>query len=113
MGDAVSSASRKKKGDMDDLDGLDDLLTEVQGAFDDTHESNRGEKRHGLVENFHCVACDFSVLRIEDCSWTREAEYILFRNYYPDVKRLGALLEKSQGQMAYCCQCSWRTCPNT
>eukprot|EP00927_Polykrikos_kofoidii_P044546 TRINITY_DN38481_c0_g1_i1.p1 TRINITY_DN38481_c0_g1~~TRINITY_DN38481_c0_g1_i1.p1 ORF type:complete len:231 (+),score=36.55 TRINITY_DN38481_c0_g1_i1:201-893(+) len=100
----------------DALDGLDDLLTEVLDAGRGTAPNSNtkvdagSQPPHDLVENFQCLACDFRILLVQDSAWTSEAEYMVFRNYYPDARRLGRIMRPTSGSSAYCCQCSWRTC---
>jgi len=55
-----------------------------------------------------CTNCDFNVLQMRDgAEWDSEADYLFFRNVFPDTKKLSARLRCSPGAAAYCCQCSW------
>uniref|UniRef100_A0A0G4FU36 Cilia- and flagella-associated protein 418 n=1 Tax=Chromera velia CCMP2878 TaxID=1169474 RepID=A0A0G4FU36_9ALVE len=58
-------------------------------------------------DNLRCTACDCQVIQISGRSWKPEAEYIFFRNYYPNVAKLQAMLVEDRTKAAYCCQCSW------
>eukprot|EP00929_Paragymnodinium_shiwhaense_P024632 TRINITY_DN15095_c0_g2_i1.p1 TRINITY_DN15095_c0_g2~~TRINITY_DN15095_c0_g2_i1.p1 ORF type:complete len:255 (-),score=9.92 TRINITY_DN15095_c0_g2_i1:44-808(-) len=94
----------------DSLDPLDDLLTEVLDADKMPVKATRRD-RVSIVAGLQCLACDSGVLKVEDSVWITEAEYMNFRNFYPNVDRLGAFLLKQAGFAAYCCKCSWRSCP--
>jgi len=82
---------------------LDDLVGEMMatGAVDAVC--------HGMVPNFHCLGCDFQVMRIDGYVWTGDVEYLFFRNSYPDFEKLRKRLQKYPGAAAYCCQCSWKS----
>lgn len=104
----------------DARDGLDDLLTEVLDVKADDFRSKSANlvgvvpdilPCHGLVDNFHCVGCDNSVLRIEDSCWIADVEYMFFRSAYPEIRMLCKSLKRTLGSVAYCCQCSWRSAP--
>ena len=57
-----------------------------------------------------CTACDFPVLQFRGGeAWAAGAEYLFFRNVYPDRGKLAARLSPEAGAAAFCCQCSWVT----
>ena len=57
-----------------------------------------------------CTACDFPVLQFRGGeAWAAGADYLFFRNVYPDRAKLAARLCAAAGSVAYCCQCSWVT----
>eukprot|EP00929_Paragymnodinium_shiwhaense_P024631 TRINITY_DN15095_c0_g1_i3.p1 TRINITY_DN15095_c0_g1~~TRINITY_DN15095_c0_g1_i3.p1 ORF type:complete len:197 (-),score=2.58 TRINITY_DN15095_c0_g1_i3:44-580(-) len=94
----------------DSLDPLDDLLTEVLDADKTPVKATRD--RVSKIAGLQCLACDSGVLKVEDSVWTTDAEYMNFRNFYPNVDRLGAFLLEQAGFVAYCCKCAWRSCPS-
>ena len=59
--------------------------------------------------SIRCSKCDFAVLRFTDQKWAADADYMFFRNYMPNVDKLKAKLQDSDGQCALACQCSWVT----
>ncbi|XP_037283583.2 cilia- and flagella-associated protein 418 isoform X1 [Rhipicephalus microplus] len=59
--------------------------------------------------HIHCCKCDFQVAVFEDYVWGETADYLFFRNIFPDVKRLRSRLVRKLGWRAYCCQCHWRS----
>lgn len=87
-------------------DDLDDLVGEVLAADTTVSRSNAS---HGLVPGFQCTACDFQVLRIDNCIWGNGVEYMFFRNNYPNVQKLRPQLIARRDCCAYCCQCSWKS----
>jgi len=62
-----------------------------------------------LVPGFHCTGCDKQVFRIQDFVWRDDAEYMFFRNNYPNATKLRAQMKSQDGSCAYCCQCAWRS----
>ena len=55
-----------------------------------------------------CTSCDFVVVQVRDGSmWEASADYLFFRNVFPDLAKLRARLKHCPGAAAYCCQCSW------
>ena len=59
-----------------------------------------------------CTACDFAVLQFRlpgGAAWSRDVDYMFFRNDYPAVERLMRKIDARPGGVAYCCQCSWVT----
>eukprot|EP00919_Chromeraceae_sp_WS-2016_P064351 GHVR01152315.1.p1 GENE.GHVR01152315.1~~GHVR01152315.1.p1 ORF type:complete len:210 (+),score=48.03 GHVR01152315.1:37-666(+) len=60
-------------------------------------------------DNLRCTSCDFQVIQLASWKWKPEVEYLFFRNYYPDVDKLKSMMEVAVDEVAYCCQCSWRT----
>jgi len=85
---------------------LGDLLSEVM-ATDTAASSSAGTGE--LVPGFHCIGCDFQVLRINDAVWKDEVPYMTLRNAYPDALKLRSQLRPQDGACAYCCQCSSRS----
>jgi len=68
---------------------------------------------HGMspgrgCDNLRCTKCDFKVLRVADRRWKEDVEYLFFRNFYPNLDKLGAKLVKSPAACSYACQCTWR-----
>eukprot|EP00913_Durusdinium_trenchii_P025669 g24092.t1 len=57
-----------------------------------------------ILEHFHCIGCDFQVLVCDDYVWNDDAEYMFFRNNYPNFDKrnceLGKVLLASGLQMA-------------
>ena len=47
------------------------------------------------------------VVRFENVVWTKDADYIFFRNFWPDADRLCEQMRPQEGFAAYCCQCCW------
>jgi hypothetical protein len=90
---------------------LDDLLGAILGGENSSASSTpfRGSDSHGFVPGLHCIGCDFQVLRIEHYTWSKEANYMFFRNNYPNVMKLRKNLARSEECTAYCCQCSWKS----
>ncbi|KAI9357674.1 retinal maintenance-domain-containing protein [Zopfochytrium polystomum] len=54
-----------------------------------------------------CLSCDFRCLKFPNAMWTTRVDYMFFRNYVPDERKLASGLERKDGYQAYCCQCSW------
>ena len=57
-----------------------------------------------------CTACDFAVQAFRgSVAWSSgaAADYLFFRNVFPDREKLGRCLQAAPGGAAYCCQCSW------
>lgn len=59
--------------------------------------------------HMHCCRCDFQVVVFEDFAWNETADYLFFRNNFPDVNKLRLKLVWKHGWRAYCCQCQWRS----
>lgn len=59
--------------------------------------------------HMHCCRCDFEVVVFEDFAWNETADYLFFRNNFPDVNKLRSKLVWKHGWRAYCCQCQWRS----
>jgi hypothetical protein len=64
-------------------------------------------------DQLRCTRCDFRVLTFADVEWYRDADYMFFRNRYPDEDRLREKLKTRAGCMAYACQCQWSSCRET
>mmetsp|Transcript_14112 Transcript_14112/g.36219 ORF Transcript_14112/g.36219 Transcript_14112/m.36219 type:complete len:204 (+) Transcript_14112:411-1022(+) len=64
-------------------------------------------------DQLRCTRCDLRVLTFPDREWARDADYMFFRNCYPDEARLGENLRARPGAAAYACQCQWTTCDET
>lgn len=69
---------------------------------------------HGIspgrgCDNLRCTKCDFQVLRVDDHKWSDDAEYLFFRNFYPNLDKLRPKLVKNPGGSCYACQCTWRS----
>mmetsp|Transcript_17270 Transcript_17270/g.27576 ORF Transcript_17270/g.27576 Transcript_17270/m.27576 type:complete len:214 (-) Transcript_17270:56-697(-) len=60
-----------------------------------------------LCTRMRCTSCDFEVLRFDNSKWNDKVSYLFFRNNTPNVARLSVNLLSTQGNAAYCCQCSW------
>jgi len=92
-----SSQSQETEGGL-----LGELLGDAGGAK---------RSASSLVPNFHCMGCDFQVLRIENHVWANDGDvaYMFLRNNYPNVLKLRAQLETRSGCAAFCCQCSSRS----
>jgi hypothetical protein len=92
-------------------DGLTDLLSDVL-TTGDSGFTFKGSAGHSYVPNFHCINCDFQVMRIENMVWTKQTAYMFLRNNYPNVMRLRKNLKPKEGCHAYCCQCAWKSAEN-
>ena len=57
--------------------------------------------------SLRCTRCDFKVLRFTDKQWADDAEYMFFRNFMPDTKKLQRKLRARDDCTAYACQCCW------
>ena len=70
--------------------------------------------------HLRCLSCDFKCISFSDAIWSEKSEYLVFRNFVPDKKKLQEyIIPKKgifriklnflnlQGYVAYCCQCSW------
>lgn len=57
-----------------------------------------------------CTRCDLRVLSFCDAKWDSGADYMFFRNCYPDEGRLSENLRTQRGTTAYACQCQWTSC---
>jgi hypothetical protein len=66
-------------------------------------ESKQG--RAGLI----CTKCDFQVARFPGCRWAENANYLFFRNYMPDARKMREMQVKAPEYAAYACQCSWQS----
>jgi hypothetical protein len=56
-----------------------------------------------------CLKCDFEVLAFPGSRWTASADYLFFRNFHPDRRKLGECLIGDAAATAYSCQCTWQT----
>ena len=56
-----------------------------------------------------CLKCDFEVLAFPGSRWTVSADYLFFRNFHPDRRKLGERLRSDAAATAYSCQCTWQT----
>eukprot|EP00941_MAST-03F_sp_MAST-3F-sp1_P002396 g2396.t1 len=56
-----------------------------------------------------CTKCDFKVIRFPSCRWSTDANYLFFRNYSPDKRKLSELLVPDRKYAAYACQCTWQS----
>ncbi|XP_037283584.2 cilia- and flagella-associated protein 418 isoform X2 [Rhipicephalus microplus] len=74
-----------------------------------TESKLSGRKTIQACSHIHCCKCDFQVAVFEDYVWGETADYLFFRNIFPDVKRLRSRLVRKLGWRAYCCQCHWRS----
>jgi len=54
-----------------------------------------------------CTKCDLAVVSFPDSKWSEDADYMFFRNGYPDEKKLSSGRLPKKGSRAYCCQCMW------
>ena len=63
----------------------------------------------GNQTNMRCTSCDFRVLCFRDQEWTKDVDYMFFRNFMPDATKLKAKLRARDGYDAYACQCAWAT----
>ena len=77
---------------------------------DDSGVSSYGSSRSMPCLKLRCTACDFNVLRFVGQSWLESADYLFFRNNFPDQVKLSKCLDlAAKGTTSYCCQCSWLT----
>ena len=63
--------------------------------------------RRVVNDHLFCRKCMCEVVRFENVVWSKDADYIFFRNYWPDADRLCEKMKPKQGFAAYCCQCCW------
>jgi hypothetical protein len=78
------------------------------GASEAPLGSTRSLASRKACPSMRCTACDFAVQAFRtSVTWERGADYLFFRNVFPDREKLGKCLQASSGAAAYCCQCSW------
>ena len=65
--------------------------------------------RGSVTQSIQCVKCDFQVLRFKRSRWTPDVDYLFFRNYMPNTKKMSAKLLYSESHAAYACQCTWQS----
>eukprot|EP00056_Hartaetosiga_gracilis_P003594 m.65089 g.65089 ORF g.65089 m.65089 type:complete len:320 (-) comp11512_c0_seq1:115-1074(-) len=53
-----------------------------------------------------CTSCDHVVGSFDNVVWDASADYLFFRNNFPDYEKLRPKLKQSRGSRAYACQCS-------
>ncbi|KAK3241243.1 hypothetical protein CYMTET_48972 [Cymbomonas tetramitiformis] len=58
-------------------------------------------------DRMRCTKCDLIVVSFENAKWSSDAEYMFFRNCYPNEDKLRPKLLNCPGSRAYCCQCTW------
>lgn len=63
--------------------------------------------RRVVNDHLLCLKCMCEVVRFENVVWTKDADYIFFRNFWPDGDRLCEKMKPQEGFAAYCCQCCW------
>ena len=63
--------------------------------------------RRVVNDHLLCLKCMCEVVRFENVAWSRDADYIFFRNFWPDADRLCEKMKPKEGFAAYCCQCAW------
>ncbi len=63
--------------------------------------------RRVINDHLLCRKCMCEVVRFENVIWSKDADYIFFRNYWPDADRLCEKMKPKKGYAAYCCQCCW------
>lgn len=88
---------------------LDDLVGMLTAETSTVSAPFRGSNSHSFVPGLQCTGCDFQVLRVDGFIWHDEANYMFFRNNYPNVMKLRKNLIQREGCCAYCCQCSWKS----
>lgn len=59
--------------------------------------------------NLRCMKCDFAVVHFENAIWANGADYLFFRNFYPNREKLNTRLLLKSDHLSSCCQCKWRT----
>jgi hypothetical protein len=62
-----------------------------------------------LPFSHHLIVCCHQILQFQDHEWDSQVDYMFFRNNVPNVEKLSVRLLSSQGTVAYCCQCTWRS----
>jgi hypothetical protein len=62
--------------------------------------------RDVVCGNLRCLKCNFSVRTYPHAAWDPSADYMFFRNGFPDDAKLGVKLVAA-ASCAYCCQCAW------
>lgn len=102
---AVSATSTTGIDEVDELVGMV-LAAEAPVSLTPPF---RGSEKYGFVPGLHCTACDFQVMRIENYKWNSSANYMFFRNNYPNAMRLRKGLSPQVDLAAFCCQCSWKS----
>ncbi|KAI8897228.1 retinal maintenance-domain-containing protein [Globomyces pollinis-pini] len=63
--------------------------------------------------SLRCVKCDFKCLTFVNSKWSKNVDYLFFRNHCPIVQQLSVELIPDQKFTAYCCQCSWESVDGT
>lgn len=92
--------------------------------------SSRGLKSSAFskvaCDNLRCLQCNFTgeadltclspwcllsratpVHWFADSVWDPAVDYMFLRNNMPNDSKLSARLQREEGSVAYCCQCSW------
>ena len=73
-------------------------------------ESNGGISSGSGCSRLLCTSCDQPVIALRHQSWVDSvADYMFFRNHYPDARKLAAGLQRAPRMTAYACQCSWQS----
>lgn len=111
QGSSNDGSQASKATSATEISEVDDLVGMVLAA--DTSVSVtppfRGSEKYGFVPGLHCTSCDFQVMRIENYAWSKAANYMFFRNNYPNVMRLRKSLVAQKDCASFCCQCSWKS----
>jgi len=56
-----------------------------------------------------CTSCDFNCIYFKDYEWSKNVNYLFFRNYVPNIEKLSKELIPKEGYTSICCQCTWYT----
>ena len=60
-------------------------------------------------DDLFCLKCDMEVLCFPGSRWNASADYLFFRNFHPDQRKLGERLVRDGGTTAFSCQCTWQS----
>ncbi|KAL6635568.1 retinal maintenance-domain-containing protein [Neocallimastix sp. 'constans'] len=60
-----------------------------------------------------CTSCDFNCIYFKDCEWSKNVDYLFFRNFVPNKEKLSKELIPKKECTSICCQCTWITVHKT
>mmetsp|Transcript_97611 Transcript_97611/g.209440 ORF Transcript_97611/g.209440 Transcript_97611/m.209440 type:complete len:215 (+) Transcript_97611:114-758(+) len=99
---------------LEERENLDDLLDDVLNLDTSPAPPKPSPVASPVLvasTELQCLGCDFQVILFRSATWSPQAEYLFFRNYYPEDHKLREMLVASPHHDAYCCQCTWKSSP--
>ncbi|KAF4655058.1 hypothetical protein FOL47_009616 [Perkinsus chesapeaki] len=99
---------------------LDELLAELDGVVRQLSVTppNLGSDRRSCATaaltysrtykacvKMRCLSCDHKIIPIDGGRWSKDADYLFYRNNYPVEEKLRSAIVPAVGYIAYCCQC--------